>query len=278
MKIALTGSTGFIGTHVRRLLSSADHDVLLVVRNQSAVHLLGQNEKVLLADIGEVREDWFNYLGRPDVLLHLAWGGLPNYLDKYHVDVELPLQVNFLTKIVRSGLRNLVVTGTCYEYGLASGALGEGQETNPNTPYGVAKDRLRKSVSVLHHEYDFKFTWARIFYPYGEGQSELSIYSQLKRAVLDEERKFKMSSGKQALDFIPVESVASALVSLSTNQEGMGIINIGSGKPQTVLDFIQDQIQKLGSQIVPQVGAIPDRKFESHAFWADISKLKSLNI
>ena len=89
---------------------------------------------------------------------------------------------------------------------------------------------------------------------------------------------FKMGSGRQALDFIAVERVASVLVSLATYCHGVGIVNVGSGEPQTVLDFAQDQIQKLGAKIVPLVGAIPDRKFEPKAFWADISKLKSLNI
>ena len=63
MKVALTGGTGFIGTHLRKLLSSSGHTVLLVVRNQAGVHVLGQNEKVLEADISEDREDWFKYLG-----------------------------------------------------------------------------------------------------------------------------------------------------------------------------------------------------------------------
>ena len=278
MKVALTGGTGFIGQHIRKLLAKSDHDVLLVVREQAKIGELGANEKFMIADIGEGRDDWFDHLNRPDVLLHLAWGGLPNYLDSYHVEVELPLQVQFLKRLVLTGLGKLVVTGTCYEYGLISGALVESQDTNPNTPYGVAKDRLRRSLSDLRGETDFEFTWARIFYPYGDGQSEMSIHSQLRSAILNEDQQFKMGSGKQVLDFISVERVASVLVSLATYYEGVGIVNVGSGKPHMVLDFIQDQIQKLGAQIVPLVGAIPDRKFESQAFWADISKLKSLNI
>ena len=278
MKVALTGGTGFIGQHIRKLLAKSDHDVLLVVREQAKIGELGANEKFMIADIGEGRDDWFDHLNRPDVLLHLAWGGLPNYLDSYHVEVELPLQVQFLKRLVLTGLGKLVVTGTCYEYGLISGALVESQDTNPNTPYGVAKDRLRRSLSDLRGETDFEFTWARIFYPYGDGQSEMSIHSQLRSAILNEDQQFKMGSGKQVLDFISVERVASVLVSLATYYEGVGIVNVGSGKPQMVLDFIQDQIQKLGAQIVPLVGAIPDRKFESQAFCADISKLKSLNI
>ena len=278
MKVALTGGTGFIGQHVRKLLAKTNHEVLLVVRKQPKIDELGAYEKFVIADISEDRNDWFDYLEQPDVLLHLAWGGLPNYLDDYHVEVELPAQSKFLSKVVASGLPKLVVTGTCYEYGLTSGALVESQETNPNTPYGVAKDRLRKSLSDLMSEFKFELTWARIFYPYGDGQSEVSIYSQLRASMLNGDQHFKMGSGKQVLDFISVEKVASTLVSLSTRCAGVGVVNIGSGEPQSVLDFVQSQIRALGAQIEPFVGALPDRNFESQSFWADSSKLRSLNI
>ena len=278
MKVALTGGTGFIGQHVRKLLAKTNNEVLLVVREQAKIGELGANEKFVTADISEDRNDWFDYLGRPDVLLHLAWGGLPNYLDSYHVEVELPIQTKFLSKVVSSGLRKLVVTGTCYEYGLTSGALVESQETNPNTPYGIAKDLLRKELFEIQLGQNFELTWARIFYPYGDGQSEMSIYSQLRAAMLNGDQQFKMGSGKQVLDFISVEKVASTLVSLTTRSAGEGLVNIGSGEPQSVLDFAKDQIRVLGAQLEPLVGALPDRNFESQAFWADASKLRSLNI
>ena len=278
MKVALTGGTGFIGQHVRKLLAKSSHEVLLVVRGQAKIVDLDTREKSIIVDISEERNDWFDYLGRPDVLLHLAWGGLPNYLDSYHVDVELPLQKKFLSRVISSGLTNLVVTGTCYEYGLTSGALVESQETNPNTSYGIAKDLLRKELFEIQLRQNFELTWARIFYPYGDGQSEISIYSQLRAAILNGDQQFKMGSGKQVLDFISVEKVASTLVSLSTRCAGVGVVNIGSGEPQSVLDFVQSQIRALGAQIEPLVGALPDRNFESQAFWADSSKLSSLNI
>ncbi len=280
MKIAITGATGFIGRHVRNVLVKTNHDVLLVVRKQAKIGELGANEKSMIADISEGHDDWFDHLNRPDVLIHLAWGGLPNYQDRYHVEVGLKLQILFLKGLISTGLPKLVVSGTCYEYGLAGGALVEGQEMSPNTPYGVAKDHLRKFLSGFSGGGgpNFELTWARIFYPYGVGQSATSIYSQLRSAILNGDQQFKMGSGTQLLDFISVERAASVLVSLATYFEAVGIVNVGSGKPQTTLDFVHNQIHKLGAQIVPLVGAIPDRKFESQAFWADISKLKSLNI
>ena len=40
--------------------------------------------------------DAFERIGRPDVLIHLAWGGLPNYRSLHHFEGELPAQYRFL--------------------------------------------------------------------------------------------------------------------------------------------------------------------------------------
>lgn len=122
------------------MLAETDHDVVLVVRNVKKVGDRAVNEEIVVADLRQARTDWFELFGKPDAVLHLAWGGLPNYMDSYHVDVELPMQLKLLSSLIDSGLKKLVVAGTCYEYGLSSGAISESQMTNPNTPYGIAKD------------------------------------------------------------------------------------------------------------------------------------------
>ena len=276
MKIAITGATGFIGQHVRNVLAKTDNDVVLVVRHVERVGDKSAREEIVAADLSKARTDWFELFGRPDVVLHLAWGGLPNYMDYYHVDVELPTQLRFLTALINSGLKKLVVTGTCYEYGISSGALSEDQETNPNTPYGIAKDRLRKELFELRSTQHFDLTWARIFYPYGEGQSESSIYSQLTRAISDNEKEFAIGSGTQMLDFIQVTTVAKALLAFVTEIKGIGLINVGSGDPQTVIEFVERLICRFESNIVPKVGVINDREYESISFWSDNNLLDSL--
>ena len=276
MKIAITGATGFIGQHVRNVLAKTDNDVVLVVRHVERVGDKSAREEIVAADLSQARTDWFELFGRPDVVLHLAWGGLPNYMDCYHVDVELPTQLRFLTALIKSGLKKLVVTGTCYEYGISSGALSEDQETNPNTPYGIAKDRLRKELFELRSTQHFDLTWARIFYPYGEGQSERSIYSQLTRAISNNEKEFAIGSGTQMLDFIQVTTVAKALLAFVTENKGIGLINVGSGDPQTVIEFVERLICRFESNIVPKVGVINDREYESISFWSDNNLLDSL--
>ena len=275
MKIAITGATGFIGRHVRNALAKTDHDIVLVVRRSEKAGEITVHETIVTADLHQERTDWFELFGKPDAVLHLAWGGLPNYMDEYHVEVELPMQSKFLKALIESGLKKLVVTGTCYEYGMSSGALSEDQETNPNTPYGIAKDNLRKELFELQQRKNFDLTWARIFYPYGEGQSESSLYSQLKNAILSNQ-EFLMGNGRQVLDFIQVEKVASSLLSLLTSCMNLGVVNIGSGKPQTVAAFVQEQIRIFQSDLVPSFGSIPDREYESVSFWSDNSRFDSL--
>ena len=96
MKIAITGATGFIGRHVRSVLVKTDHVVVLVVRNVKKVGDRAANEEIVVADLSQARTDWFELFGKPDAVLHLAWGGLSNYMDSYHVDVELPMQLKFV--------------------------------------------------------------------------------------------------------------------------------------------------------------------------------------
>ena len=275
MKIAITGATGFIGRHVRNALAKTEHDVVLLVRDAQKVGRIFAREEIVLADIGKVRNDWFELARKPDALLHMAWGGLPNYMDNYHLDVELTMQTRFLKAIINSGLTKLVVTGTCYEYGLSSGALSENQETNPNTPYGVAKDKLRRELFNFQSVKNFDLTWARIFYPYGDGQSEKSLYTQLKFAIL-QNQDFLMGSGQQVLDFIQVEKVVKALIFFVTTNDCLGIVNVGSGKPQCVCDFVKDQIRNFHSEIVPRLGSISDRDYEPVSFWSNNSRLDSI--
>jgi len=275
MKIAITGATGFIGRHVRNALAKTEHEVVLVVRKIEKVGEVTARETIVAADLHQERTDWFELFGKPDAVLHLAWGGLPNYMDTYHRQVELPMQIRFLTELIKSGLKKLVVTGTCYEYGLVRGAVSESFETNPNTPYGAAKDELRKKLFELQKTREIELTWARVFYPYGDGQSEKSLYSQLKSAS-SLKQEFLMGSGRQILDFLHVEKVASHLMVLLTECTGIGIINLGSGKPQSVADFVQEQIRILQSDLIPNFGSIPDRDFESVSFWSDNSRFESL--
>ena len=276
MKIAVTGATGFIGRHVRNELAKTDHEVVLVARKIERVSEITASESIVTADLHQERTDWFELFKMPDVVLHLAWGGLPNYMDPYHVEVELPKQSKFLKVLIESGLKKLVVTGTCYEYGMLSGALSEDQETNPNTPYGIAKDKLRKELFELQAAKWFDLTWTRIFYPYGEGQSSHSLYSLMKSRANSSNLEIQLSNSEGILDFISVVKLSEILTIFTLNVDNAGVVNLGSGNPKLVIDFARDIAKANDWSLTFTSDAVSSRKFESKSFWSDNFKLMTL--
>jgi dTDP-6-deoxy-L-talose 4-dehydrogenase (NAD+) len=175
--------------------------------------------------------------------------------------------------LIEAGLPNLLVTGTCLEYGLQSGALSEDAEVCPTTPYGFAKDMLRRQLEFKKRLTPFNLTWARLFYLYGEGQAESSLLPQLKRAMQNGERIFNMSKGDQLRDYLPVEELAKYLVSLGLSPQDRGIVNVCSGKPVSVRELVERWIEENSWNIDLNPGYYPYPSYEPMAFWGDRRKL-----
>jgi nucleoside-diphosphate-sugar epimerase len=273
MKIAVTGASGFVGQHVVAELQHRSILATLVTRNSSNLSASLANHNIAIIDLQNPPLNSYELMGSPDVLIHLAWGGLPNYKSFHHFEEELPTQFQFLKRLIQSGLKNLVVTGTCFEYGMQSGSLSEDLRSQPTNPYGFAKDMLRCQLEYLQQIQPFNLTWARLFYLYGDGQAETSLFPQLRRAVAQGEKLFNMSGGEQLRDYLPVNEVAKSLVSLATMMRDDGILNICSGKPISVRKLVEDWITKNGWSIDINLGYYPYPNYEPMAFWGDCHKL-----
>jgi len=229
-------------------------------------------------DLANPPPNTFELLGRPDVLIHLAWRGLPNYTSLHHFESELPVQYNFIRGLVASGLSNIVIAGTCFEYGTQSGPLSEYTDTKPATPYGFAKDCLQRQLWYLKNELkhdglSLALTWARLFYLYGEGQTEKSLFPQIRKAAERGDTKFNMSRGEQLRDYLPVTEAASALVALAVTGRDNGVVNVCSGRPVSIRRLVEGWIEDNGWHIGLNLGYHPYPDYEPMAFWGDRRKL-----
>ena len=224
-------------------------------------------------DLADESSDPFVVAGKPDTLIHLAWGGLPNYKSDWHVDTELPKHARFLDRMLAAGVKHVLITGTCLEYGMQSGALREDMPATPGTAYARAKDMLRMRVEKQAAKRGALLTWARLFYSWGEGQSPSSIWPQLNAAVAAGERTFKMSGGEQQRDYLPAAEQARLIVALATNGRDNGVVNICSGKPITVRALVEGWIRDHGWTIELELGHYPYPDYEPMAFWGDRAKL-----
>lgn len=276
MKIAVTGASGFIGRYVLAELARQQVEVVAVTRDATRLGGFGPSVRIVEMDLAAPGEDCFDRLGRPDVLIHLAWDGLPNYKSLHHFETELPRQFRFLKAMVEAGLPSLLVTGTCFEYGMQSGPLAEELVALPSNPYGYAKDALRRQLEFLKPVKPFNLTWARLFYMYGEGQTKSSLYPQIKDAVLRGERVFNMSGGEQLRDYLPIEEVARLISILARRQCDTGCVNVSSGKPISVRKLVEGWLAENDWDIDLNLGHYPYPDYEPMAFWGDRHRMDAI--
>jgi nucleoside-diphosphate-sugar epimerase len=276
MKVAVSGASGFVGTYVLRALAQrGDVEVVAIARRPLAPDIPAAVQRVDL-DIASATSTDYEKLGRPDVLIHLAWSGLPNYKSPHHFEEQLGQQYRFLKYLVRAGLPSMLCAGTCLEYGMRAGQLSEDLLPDPQLPYAYAKDALRRELVFLRDTAPFGFTWARLFYMYGAGQPATTLYSQLCSAVQRGERSFRMSRGEQLRDYLPVAEVARYLVRLALDAPTDGIVNVCSGHPVSVRSLVEGWLRAQCWEMELELGHFPYPDYEPLAFWGDPARLRML--
>ncbi|WEK34140.1 MAG: NAD(P)-dependent oxidoreductase [Candidatus Pseudobacter hemicellulosilyticus] len=278
--ILVTGATGFIGQYVVEALLQRNLPVIASSVHAEKARTMPWFERVryIPFNLGHAdpAADLYQLLGSPARMIHLSWEGLPNYKAAFHLDTNLPRQQLLLENLVRHGLRELTVTGTCFEYGMQEGALREDMETLPANPYALAKDQLRRYLESLTTQWPLSLKWVRLFYMYGQGQNPNSLLSQLDRALANGETVFNMSGGEQVRDFLPVEKVAEYLVRITLQERVTGIINCCSGAPVTVNQLVADHLRQKNKTILLNRGYYPYPDYEPMRFWGDNTKLKTI--
>jgi dTDP-6-deoxy-L-talose 4-dehydrogenase (NAD+) len=272
MKIVVTGGTGFIGRPFVEHLAARGHNVIVAARHAPAY---GLPDTARFVPFDMMSDDPVAVFDGPDVLVHLAWTGLPHYQDRIHPDQNLPASLRLMETMVQSGVGHILTTGTCLEYGMQEGCLSEQLQTQPVTLYGRAKDDLRMALDDLSRQRPFVLQWARLFYLYGPHQNPNSVLAQLDRALDNGDAVFNMSGGEQERDYLPV-ATAALMLTILLERKMAGVYNVCSGVPMTINALIENHLKACGRHITLNRGHYPYPDYEPMRFWGDASKIKAI--
>lgn len=272
-RILLTGATGFIGLHCLPLLVARGYKVYAVSsrsvarEEEASVHWHQAN----LLDFPQVAALMDEV--RPSHLLHFAWYTVPG---KYWTSAEnlrwVQASVSLLQTFAAHGGQRVVMAGSCAEYDWRYGYCSEATTPlAPMTLYGVCKHSLQLIVSAFAKQTGLSAAWGRIFFLFGPHEHPDRLVPYVTQSLLRGEVA-RCSHGNQIRDFLYVQDVADAFVSLLDSGVS-GAINIASGKPVALRELIYKIAAKFKREDLIELGAISTPPDEPSLLVADVRRL-----
>ena len=287
MKILVTGATGFIGSHLTRRLVNEGYEVGIIRRAESDIWRIKDIYNQLtvfytdFSDTELVANVVLDF--KPDIVFHLA--------AYYAVDHKLPdiaplLKtnilglVNLLDASANAGAQLFVNTSTFFVYDRGVSGKNIKNIINPVNLYAVTKLQ-GEQVCNYFAEHGLNCVTFRLFPPYGEMENVRKfIPFVILSALKNESTELKTSPGFQKWDFIYVEDIVDAYLSLIPVYMSLAIapdapkphyiLDIGTGYSPTFRTVVNVILNAINSKINPVWGALPYRKNEVFYACADI--------
>ena len=271
-RILLTGATGFIGRQCIPLLLSQGYEVHAVSSRRAArddppvlwhqADLLDPPQASRL--VSEVR---------PSHLLHLAWYTVPGHYWTSGENLRwVQASLGLLQAFGENGGQRVVMAGTCAEYDWQHGICSESvTPLSPTTLYGTCKHSLQLMLTAFSRETTLSAAWGRIFFVFGPHEAPDRLVAYVIQSLL-QKTPARCSHGDQVRDFLYVQDVANAFVSLVESAVS-GPVNIASGRPTVLRDVIGKIGELLHRPDLIQLGTLPAREDEPALLVADVGRL-----
>ncbi len=266
-RVLLTGASGFVGRQVAAALDAQGHEIVIVLRRGS-VQRETKFEAIETDNIfTESDKSLVQMVSNVSTIVHVAWYTEPGkYLTSQKNLDCLIGTVRLARAAMVADVKRFVGIGTCFEYDLrASDAQGTKQiepdaSLGPATVYGASKAATFLTLERAFAETATSFAWCRLFYLYGEGEDSRRLLPYvLGRIKAGQEAE--LTSGTQIRDFLDVVQAGRQIAEIATGSYN-GPVNVCSGKPITVRDFIRSQVPASANSNLLKFGARPMRSDE----------------
>ena len=283
VRVLVTGTTGFIGSHLTRLLVREGCTVYALIRSTSDMWRIKdilQSLNVIRGDLVTSLNGWEQQVEkiRPETCFHLAWYAEPGrYLASQENLNMLTASIHLASHLARSGCKKFIGVGTCFEYDtdlsyLQDRRLAESSPTKPRSLYAASKLASYLVLEQLTAASEMDFAWVRLFHQYGPYEDQRRLVPSVIRSLLHNEEA-RLTKGEQIRDVLHVADVATAIWAVAqSNLEGP--VNIGSGRPVTVRHIAMKIADILNRQELIRLGALPYGDSDPMFICANNSRLK----
>lgn len=269
MKLLLTGATGFLGSHLTRVLVAHGHELVILKRSFSDCRRISEFLPQLVCfDIDNVPlAEIFTQVEGVSTVIHTAtcYGrNGESTAEVFSANETFPLQLMELS--IAAGIPAFINTGTSLDRFL--------------NPYALSKCQFAEWGRLFAGNGALRFINLELEHFYGAGDDDRKFTTHVIRSCANDLPELKLTAGAQLRDFIHVDDVVAAYITileqLSTVKEYFQTYGVGSGQPVTIRRFVELVRQLSGASTRLDFGAVPYRVNEVMVTCADLTALKSL--
>jgi nucleoside-diphosphate-sugar epimerase len=276
MKILISGGSGFIGKNLLNHLIKKNMNIMIIGRNLDSISL--SNVRKITFDLNNSDYDYQEIIKyNPDVFIHLAWEGIPNYSEEFSKKNYLNTMRIIKVLVKSTNCSKIISTGSCWEYndGNIKGRCHEDIVSNLKKPFSIYKNKIFKEVSIIAKKNKIIFNWLRLFYVYGPGQRKESIIPMLIKA-LKNKKKINLNYPGNTNDYIHIDDVIKIISYFVSKNIISGIYNVGSGKGLEVKKLLEIIDYKINGKNILTNEYLDkiERNKKNQDFYACTKKLK----
>jgi NAD dependent epimerase/dehydratase len=290
-RILVTGSDGFIGSHLVEALARRGHSVRAFVYYNSfnSWGWLDSFEDALLKRIevfpGDIRDSACvrAAVRDCDAVFHLAaLIAIPySYRSpESYVETNVKGTLNILQAARDFATRKIVVTSTSEVYGTAQRVpIDEDHPLQAQSPYAATKIAADQLALSFHRAFDTPVSVLRPFNTYGPRQSLRAVIPTIIAQLAAGHEELHLGSLDPTRDLTFVEDTASAFIAVMEADGSVGrVLNAGTGRETSIGELAQTiaQVMKRPMRIVQDAERLrPDRSevFRLIADWRNLEKV-----
>lgn len=243
-KILVTGSAGFMGSHLVDWLLDKNYAVF-GVDDLSGGYMRNVNKKSKFTKLDlRDKKKVATYINKvkPDIIYHLAADateGRSQFTPLECTERNYLAYLNLLIPAIKNRVKRIVITSSMAVYGAQKPPFHEGLEPMPEDIYGISKTAIEKATNVLSSVHGFEYVIVRPHNVYGPRQNMADPYRNVIgifiNRLLGGKNFYIYGDGKQKRSFTYIDDFTTYLAKCGFQKNLNGeIINIGPGKETAV--------------------------------------------
>lgn len=245
MRVMITGAGGFVGQHLQPLLKKQGWDMLAT-----------GHDTLDIMDSSAIRRVLKDY--EPDAIIHLAAQskvGASWEQPEHTAEVNILGSVKLYAEFVQQNPQGkFLYIGSSDVYGITAkkeNKLTEDMPCAPQNPYSISKLAAEQMLLQMARKYKTKVICTRSFNHYGPGQNRGFVVSDFASQLAEiklgyREPAIYVGNLTAKREFIYVDDVAEAYITLLAEKNADGIYNVAAGSP-TGIEFILKSLLEIAS-------------------------------